>query len=92
MENTLIFKREIEDHIIKNLFNGRMISILGPRQSGKTTLAKKLVASYGSEGIYWDCQLADVRKCFVVGKPDELLPLVAGKKLWFLTRHKLFKT
>jgi hypothetical protein len=58
-----------------------MIAILGPRQSGKTTLAKKIIGSYGKDGAYWDCQLADVRKHFVVGKPDELLPLVKDKKI-----------
>ena len=33
------------------------------------------------DGAYWDCQLADVRNHFMVGKPDELLPLVKGKKI-----------
>jgi len=77
----LIFKRTIEALILESLFKGRMIAILGPRQSGKTTLAKKIIGSYGKDGAYWDCQLADVRKHFVVGKPDELLPLVKDKKI-----------
>jgi len=77
----LIFKRTLEGVILRSLFKGKMIAILGPRQSGKTTLAKKLILPYGEGGAYWDCQLAEVRKHFIVGKPDELLPLVAGKKL-----------
>src|SRR3989344_9282031 len=77
----LIFKRTLEGVIVRSLFKGKMVAILGPRQSGKTTLAKKLVSPYGAEGAYWDCQLADVRKHLVIGKPDELLPLVTGKKL-----------
>lgn len=77
----LVFKRTIEDTILKSIFKGKMVAILGPRQSGKTTLAKKLIKSYGADGAYWDCQLADVRKHFIVGKPDELLPLVKGKKI-----------
>jgi uncharacterized protein len=77
----LIFQRTIEAVILKSLFKGRMIAVLGPRQSGKTTLVKKLILTYGADGAYWDCQLADVRKHFVVGKPDELLPLVKGKKI-----------
>lgn len=71
----------MEAVILKSLFKEKMVAILGPRQSGKTTLAKKLIKSYGNEGAYWDCQLADVRKHFIVGKPDELLPLVKGKKI-----------
>lgn len=77
----LIFQRTIEAVVLRSLFKGKMIAILGPRQSGKTTLAKKLIHSYGQEGVYWDCQLAEVRKRFVVGKPGELLPLIKGKKI-----------
>jgi len=77
----IIFQRTIEGIILNSLFKGRMIAILGPRQSGKTTLAKKIIQTYGVDGAYFDCQLADVRKCFIVGKPEELLPLVEGKKI-----------
>jgi len=77
----LIFKRTIEDGILKSLFKGKMLAILGPRQSGKTTLAKKLIRPYETDGAYCDCQLADIRKHFVVGRPEELLPLVNGKKI-----------
>lgn len=77
----IIFQRTIEARIRDSLFKGRMLSILGPRQSGKTTLVKKLIGEYGKQGAYYDCQLADVRKFFVVGKPDLLLPLVARKKV-----------
>lgn len=81
MHNMIIFQRTIEARILDSLFKGRMLSILGPRQSGKTTLVKKLVKEYGEQGAYYDCQLADVRKCFIVGKPDLLLPLTKGKKV-----------
>jgi predicted AAA+ superfamily ATPase len=77
----VIFKRTIEERIVGSLFKGRMLSILGPRQSGKTTLVKKLIEEYGSYGAYYDCQLADIRKSFVVGKPELLLPLVEDKKV-----------
>lgn len=58
-----------------------MVVILGPRQSGKTTLSKKIITSYGAEAEYYDCQLADVRAHFVLGEPDKLLPLTRGKKI-----------
>ena len=77
----IIFQRTIEARIRDSLFKGKMLAILGPRQSGKTTLVKKLIKEYGNAGAYYDCQLADVRKHFMVGKPDLLLPLVAGKKV-----------
>lgn len=77
----IIFQRTIENRIQESLFKGRMISILGPRQSGKTTLAKKILREHEEPNAYYDCQLAEVRKHFVVGEPDKLLPLTEGKKL-----------
>lgn len=77
----LIFERIIENRIRESLFKGRMVAILGPRQSGKTTLTKKILREHKEPDAYYDCQLADVRKHFVLGKPDQLLPLTQGKKL-----------
>lgn len=77
----IFFKRQIEEKIKRLLFTRNLITILGPRQSGKTTLAKKIVSEFGSEGQYYDCQILDVRKCFVVGEPAKLLPLTSGKKV-----------
>lgn len=77
----IIFKRTIEARITSSLFKNRMVSILGPRQSGKTTLAKKIIKEYGEDAAYYDCQLAEVRQHFVVGKPASLLPLTAKKKI-----------
>lgn len=76
-----IFKRDLEEKITSVLFNGKLVIILGPRQSGKTTLAKKIINEYGKGGEYYDCQLADVRAHFVLGEPDKLLPLTKGKKV-----------
>lgn len=80
-DRMVIFKRTIEARIVGSLFKNRMASILGPRQSGKTTLAKKLIKKYGKDAAYYDCQLAEIRKHFVVGKPDTLLSLTTGKKI-----------
>lgn len=76
-----IFNRDIEPRITSVLFKGKMVVILGPRQSGKTTLAKKIISAYEQNGAYYDCQLADVRARFVVGKPETLLPLTENKKI-----------
>lgn len=76
-----IFKRDIESRITTVLFKSKMVIILGPRQSGKTTLAKKIISNFGHDGSYYDCQLADIRKHFVIGKPDKLLPLTQDKKI-----------
>lgn len=76
-----IFKRDLEEKITPVLFKGKLVVILGPRQSGKTTLAKKIINEYGEDGEYYDCQIADVRAHFVLGEPDKLLPLTKMKKI-----------
>lgn len=76
-----IFIRDIEPRIISVLFKHKMVVILGPRQSGKTTLSKKIISAYGQQGEYYDCQLADIRANFVLGEPKKLLPLTRNKKI-----------
>lgn len=77
----LIFKRNIQEKIESRLFKGDIVVLYGPRQAGKTTLSKSMLEKYKSDGQYYDCQIADVRKYFVVGEPDKLLEMVKGKKI-----------
>src|SRR3989338_959928 len=81
MSNMIIFKRTIEEHIVSCLFKGKAILLFGPRQAGKTTLSKKLLEPFGDAGGYFNCELAAVRKHFVLGEPERLSELVAGKKI-----------
>ena len=77
----IIFQREIEARIRELLFKKGMVIILGPRQSGKTTLSKKIIESFGAEGEYFNCEFDEVRRHFVLGEPDRLLELVKDKKI-----------
>jgi len=77
----LIFRRDIENKIRPHLAGKGMVVILGPRQSGKTTLAKRLLEPLGAQGAYFNCEHADVRSHFVLGEPDVLLSLVGDKKV-----------
>ena len=77
----LIFKREIENRIREKLHGKGMVIILGPRQSGKTTLAKRLLLPFRNRGGYFNCEHADVRNHFVLGHPEALLPLIGNKKV-----------
>ncbi len=76
-----IFQRTIEGKIKARLFKGRAILIFGPRQSGKTTLSKKLISSYKEDGAYFNCELVAVRQSFVPGRPELLKELVGAKKI-----------
>jgi len=45
----MIFERTIQKNIEKRLFKGKIIIIYGPRQVGKTTLAKTILEKYAKE-------------------------------------------
>ncbi len=77
----IIFQRDLEPIIKANLFKNKIIVIFGPRQSGKTTLSKKLLKDFGHEGEYFDCQTIEVRDSFVEGDPQRLKELVGTKKI-----------
>ena len=77
----LIFKRIIEDKIKERLHKGRAILIFGPRQSGKTTLSKKILESYGDDGEYFNCELSSVRNNFEIGKPELLKEMFDDKRI-----------
>ncbi|MEW5821341.1 MAG: ATP-binding protein [Cyanobacteriota bacterium] len=44
-----MYKRKIQQHIEQWLFKGKVIVIYGPRQVGKTTLAKHLLEKYSNQ-------------------------------------------
>lgn len=77
----LLFDREIEGKIRERLFRGRAILLFGPRQVGKTTLARKILTSEGNSDGYFNCELAGVRRNLVPGKPELLSELVGDKRL-----------
>jgi len=77
----LIFQRRIEEQISKYVGSGKILLIFGPRQTGKTTLAKKLLAEYGDPAAYFNCETLEVRAHLVVGVAERLKDLVGGHKL-----------
>jgi len=76
-----LFQREIERHIEDRLFKGKAVLLFGPRQSGKTTLSKKLLRKHGSESGYFNCELASVRSAFVPGRPESIRSLIGDHTL-----------
>lgn len=77
----LIFQRKIAEEISKTIGSGKIVLIFGPRQVGKTTLAKKLLAEHNAHDAYFNCEELTVRSHFAVGEPDKLKQLVGGRKL-----------
>jgi predicted AAA+ superfamily ATPase len=74
------YARDIEGSIKRRLFeNGKVIVLYGPRQVGKTTLAKKILADYNSSRGYYNCEDRDVA--------DALLSHSASKMRAFFGGH-----
>ena len=55
-DNTSMIKRRIEESIIENLKHFPAIGLVGPRQSGKTTLAKAIAQKCNRPVIYLDLE------------------------------------
>jgi hypothetical protein len=61
-KQVVMYKRTLEESIIKQLTFFPVVAILGPRQSGKTTLAKQIMKRYDG-AIYLDMESpSDLRK------------------------------
>ncbi|MDT8393066.1 MAG: ATP-binding protein [Bacteroidales bacterium] len=54
--------RIILSHIKNNLFKGKTLIVLGPRQSGKTTLLEMLSHEINEKVLLLDCDEPDIRK------------------------------
>lgn len=75
-----LFKRKIEDNIKQYIGSNKVLLIFGPRQAGKTTLAKKLLQECGNDDAYFNCEEMSIRKHFKVGDPDTLKEFIGKHK------------
>lgn len=55
-------RRSIQDTLENWLFKGKILTIYGARQVGKTTLVKKILQQYGDEKDYYNCDLLNIRQ------------------------------
>ncbi len=76
-----MIKRIIEDKIKSKLFSGKLVLIFGPRQSGKTTLLRQILASYPEHGAYYNCDEREVRDLFSSQNSSVLRSVIGTKKL-----------
>lgn len=76
-----MYMRVIEKEIRSKLFKNKVICIFGPRRSGKTTVAKDILSSYGKDGYYLNCENAQEKSFLVEGKPEILKNYLSDKKI-----------
>lgn len=70
----MLITREIEESVINSLNNNPVVAIIGPRQCGKSTLAKIVLQNF-KDSIYLDLE-----------RPSDLQKLTDSE--WFLTSQK----
>lgn len=68
--------------VIENwLFKGKVLTIYGPRQVGKTTLAMDILKKYGSTDNYFDCDIPSISAKFQNPEPVLLKRLIGDANL-----------
>jgi hypothetical protein len=76
-----MIQRFIQKNIISWLFQGKIIIIYGPRQSGKTTLARHILESFGDDGVYFNCEVESTRQALSVAEPARIQAYFGSKKI-----------
>lgn len=57
-----MIKRRLKQLIIPRLFKGKAIVLTGPRQVGKTTLLRMMMAETDKKTLFWNCDEPDIRQ------------------------------
>jgi len=80
MKNQKYIPRAIEETIKNNLFKGKVIIIYGARQTGKTTLVKKILADYSEvSSKYINCDEEDFRRLLTEANTSTQLREIIGE-------------
>jgi len=76
-----MYERLIKKHIESWMFKGKTLIIYGARQVGKTTLAEEIIAPYGTQARYIDCDLASNAQALSVQEPNLLKEFIGNYKV-----------
>ena len=78
--NDIKFERTLMDKITSWLFKGKVIILYGPRQVGKTTLAKELLDEY-SGSLYLNCERPQVWEMIKSSNPERIRSTIGEANL-----------
>lgn len=75
-------KRDLQSVLDSKIGNGKVLVLIGPRQVGKTTLLKNMLAqsAFSDSVQYWNCDESDVRAMLAEASSAKLKPLVGQSK------------
>jgi len=73
--------RQLEKRIENWLYKGKIISVFGARQVGKTTMVKQLLKKHGDDQDYFNCDIPSIAHNFETPEPLLLKRLFGNAKL-----------
>jgi hypothetical protein len=77
----MLIERQIQRQIEAALFKSKTLVLFGPRQVGKTTLAKAILEAHAEKSAYVSCDLPEVQKLLSAPKLEDLRHFVADRRL-----------
>jgi len=86
----MMIKRELENVIVSRIKSGKAILLLGPRQTGKTTLLEKIVKDHG-DYLLLDCDDIFVRQQLESINTEELRRIIGDHKTVFIDEAQRVK-
>jgi len=85
-----MINRTIEKIIIKRWGKGKAIILLGPRQTGKTTLLKKITAEKGSY-LFFDCDELLIKERLENANLENLKQIIGKHRIIFIDEAQRVK-
>lgn len=83
--------RSLEDIIKKNLFLGKAIIVLGPRQVGKSTLFHQINKLFESHSIFLDCDNIDIKSALSNANITQLKRILGNNDVIFIDEAQRVK-
>lgn len=76
-----MIRRTVQDAIERELFQGKVIVVYGPRRVGKTTLLQAIRQASDAPSVYMSCDEPDIRRDLTARTSTELAVLVGKNRL-----------
>jgi uncharacterized protein len=80
----IMINRIIKQNLSNSFFKGKALILLGPRQTGKTTLLQQIKLEHEEESLWLNCDEPDIREKLTNVTSSQLKNLIGNKKFVFI--------